>query len=151
MKKYRRRKRKNADRNSVRQDIIGLLFLVVIFVCVIGILYGNASKEKEALADEGKIEKTSPPEALFVSEPTPAVTEAVPTPNPEDEIYTFLQGPKSWNSRLEWSGEWGESYVDGGYFGGFGCGLCCMANIYSSLTPYQCSPVDMYHYAKKQL
>lgn len=39
--------------------------------------------------------------------------------------------------------------MDGGSFGGFGCGLCCMANIYSSLTPYQCSPVDMYRYAKK--
>ena len=87
------------------------------------------------------------PETEKTAEPT---TE--PTRKPVDktlQIYTYLQGPKSWNQGIDWSGEWGESYMDGGSFGGFGCGLCCMANIYSSLTPYQCSPVDMYRYAKK--
>lgn len=68
----------------------------------------------------------------------------------EEEIYTFLQGPKSWGERRVWSGEWGESFYDGGSFGGFGCGLCCIANLYSSLTKYQCTPVDAYRYAKKQ-
>ena len=36
-------------------------------------------------------------------------------------------------------------------FGAFGCGLCCMANVYSSVTPsyYKASPVDMYRFAKK--
>lgn len=36
----------------------------------------------------------------------------------------------------------------GNSFGGFGCGLCCMANIYSTLSGYECSPLDMYEYAK---
>lgn len=72
-----------------------------------------------------------------------------PTPKPEKEIYSYLQGPKSWGSRLKWSGEWGVSYYDGGSFGGFGCGLCCVANIYSSLTKYKCTPIDAYKYAKK--
>lgn len=67
----------------------------------------------------------------------------------EEDIYTFLQGPKSWGERRVWSGEWGESFYDGGSFGGFGCGLCCIANLYSSLTEYQCTPVDAYRYAKK--
>lgn len=62
---------------------------------------------------------------------------------------TFLQGPKSWKERREWSGKWGKEMYDGSGFGGFGCGLCCMANIYSSFSPYACSPVDMYKYAKK--
>lgn len=68
----------------------------------------------------------------------------------EEEIYTFLQGPKSWRERRVWSGEWGESFYDGGSFGGFGCGLCCVANLYSSLTKYQCTPQDAYRYAKKK-
>lgn len=68
----------------------------------------------------------------------------------EKEMYTFLQGPKSWGKRLPWSGEWGTSFYDGGSFGGFGCGLCCIANIYSSLTKYQCTPVDAYRYAKRE-
>lgn len=78
-----------------------------------------------------------------------AVKKPRPTPRPEEGVATFLQGPKSWKSRLEWSGEWGDAYYDGGKFGGFGCGLCCMANLYTSLTPYRCSPLDMYRYAKK--
>lgn len=78
--------------------------------------------------------------------PTPVPTA---TPDPTKKIATFLQGPKSWKSRIDWSGKWGETYYDGGSFGGFGCGLCCMANIYCSLTEYKCSPVDMYEYAKK--
>lgn len=72
-----------------------------------------------------------------------------PSPSPQEGVYTYLQGPKSWNSRLPWSGEWSEMYLDGSFFGGFGCGLCCMANVYSTLTKYQCSPLDMYEYTKK--
>lgn len=78
--------------------------------------------------------------------PTPVVT---PTPDPTKKIATFLQGPKSWKKRLNWSGHWGEEYHDGGSFGSFGCGLCCMANIYTTFSDYQCSPIDMYEYAKK--
>lgn len=67
----------------------------------------------------------------------------------ETKIYSFLQGPKSWGKGLAWSGEWSNEYVKGRYFGNFGCGLCCMANIYSTLTDYSCSPWDMYEYAKQ--
>lgn len=68
---------------------------------------------------------------------------------PEDAVYTFLQGPKSWGKRLTWSGKWAETYYDGGKFGAFGCGFCCMANIYSSQTTYEASPVDIYKYTKR--
>lgn len=73
-----------------------------------------------------------------------------PTVDPTEKIATFLQGPKSWKERREWSGKWGKDLYDGGSFGGFGCGLCCMANVYTSLSGgYKASPVDMYQYAKK--
>lgn len=70
-------------------------------------------------------------------------------PDPAEKIATWLQGPKSWKERRAWSGKWGKTYYDGGSFGAFGCGLCCMANIYCSLTEYRCSPIDVYEYAKK--
>ena len=65
----------------------------------------------------------------------------------EQEVYTFLQGPKSWGEGIHWSGEWCTFDVSGNPFGGFGCGLCCMANIYNTLSPYEVSPWDMYGYA----
>ena len=62
-------------------------------------------------------------------------------------VYTFLQGPRAYREGLPWSGDWCEKIVQYNSFGGFGCGLCCMANIYSTLTEYECSPWDMYEFA----
>ena len=41
----------------------------------------------------------------------------------ESDVYSFLQGPKSWGEGRAWSGEWSNQYVRGNYFGNFGCGL----------------------------
>lgn len=65
----------------------------------------------------------------------------------EEEIYTFLQGPRSWGEGISWSGEWATFNISGNPFGGFGCGLCCLANIYDTLSPYEVSPWDMFEYA----
>ncbi|MEE3468511.1 MAG: hypothetical protein VZQ83_08730, partial [Eubacterium sp.] len=91
--------------------------------------------------------------------PTPPVytTEDEPGPEPGEKIgsetmpttATFLQGPKGWKKRIDWSGEWGDKEYDGRRFAGFGCGLCVMANFYTTLTPYACSPISMYKYAKR--
>ena len=91
------------------------------------------------------------------SETEPALTESeypeTETEDPllhrEDSIYTFSQGPVAWESKTPYSGIWCESELDGGLFSVFGCGLCDMAGIYSSLTPYECSPLDMYWLARK--
>ncbi len=98
---------------------------------------------------------------------TKVVTVATPKPTPTEEpdddddfdvevgaeqmpnTATFIQGPKGWRSKADWAGEWGDKEYDGRRFAGFGCGLCVMANFYTSFTPYQCSPVDMYKYTKK--
>lgn len=66
----------------------------------------------------------------------------------EKDIYTFLQGPRSWSEGIPWSGEWCQFHVKGNPFGGFGCGLCCMANIYDTLSPYEVSPLDMFEHAR---
>ncbi len=67
----------------------------------------------------------------------------------DEEVYTFSQGPVAWETRRIWSGKWGDMTVDGNRFGAFGCGFCCMANIYCTLTEYQASPIDVYQYAKQ--
>lgn len=35
--------------------------------------------------------------------------EPEPTQNPEEAVYSFLQGPKSWKEGREWSGKWGKN------------------------------------------
>lgn len=66
----------------------------------------------------------------------------------ESGIYSFLQGPRSYQTGISWSGEWCGFSVEGNTFGSFGCGLCCMANVYNTLSPYEVSPWDMYEHAK---
>lgn len=92
-----------------------------------------------------KILETTPRPAPVQEHP---VTDGYPE-HSEENIFTFLQGPKSWKERIDWSGSWGEEFYDGGSFGGFGCGLCCLANVYSTLSTYQCTPVDMYRFTRK--
>lgn len=75
--------------------------------------------------------------------------EAVDRSQIEADTYTFFQGPWAWKQRLAWSGHWGKEYYDGASFGGFGCGLVCMANVYSTLTAYEASPPELYEYAKQ--
>ncbi|MCR5691859.1 MAG: hypothetical protein K6G62_06525 [Eubacterium sp.] len=97
-------------------------------------------------AGDSEPQQTVSPAAVVSATASPAPTE---TPDPTLQIATFLQGPKSWEARREWSGKWGKQIKDGGSFGGFGCGLCCMANIYTSFSDYKASPLDMYDYAKE--
>ncbi len=67
----------------------------------------------------------------------------------ETDIYTFLQGPRAWSSKADWSGSWCDLVLADQKFSVFGCGLCDLANIYSTLTPFDCSPIDMYEYAQE--
>lgn len=98
-------------------------------------LYAGINREiQEKVFDSGIIEKDFRVRVATVQEQ-------------EDSIYTFLQGPRSFEEKRPWSGEWCQTIVNKNSFGGFGCGHCCMANIYSSLSPYECSPLDMFHYA----
>ncbi len=120
-----------------------------IYVCIlmgIAFVYLGITKKEE-------VKEVSSPKVVEAPKVTTAPTptaQPTPTPDPTEGLATYFQGPRCWNERREWSGEWGEAYYDGGSFGGFGCGLCCMANVYCSFTEYQCSPVDMYKYAKKK-
>lgn len=65
----------------------------------------------------------------------------------EDAVYAFLQGPKSYERKQSGSGDWALANINGNNFSSFGCGACCMANIYSTLSPYECSPLEMCEFA----
>lgn len=129
---------------NIKKIVLALLFIAVAVTAFFAGMSAEKSKTKtaETLSRRAEIHTESTKEPEITEKPIQKV-------NLEEEIYTFLQGPKSWNKRLQWSGEWGVTHYDGGSFGGFGCGLCCIANVYSSLTKYQCTPVDAYRYAKK--
>lgn len=67
----------------------------------------------------------------------------------EEDIYTFMQGPKAWTTGTDWGGSWCDVELYDQKFSVFGCGHCCLANIYSTLTDGDCSPLDMFYYAKE--
>jgi len=128
------------DGKQKRTAAVGLGMIAVLVAAVFWAK--SLGREDAPVMSEAVVAATAPPVQEETRPPNP-------TPKQEKGIYSYLQGPKSWGKRLKWSGEWGVSYYDGGSFGGFGCGLCCIANIYSSLTEYKCTPVDAYKYAKK--
>jgi hypothetical protein len=65
----------------------------------------------------------------------------------EDKIYSFFQRSEAWYQGVPWSGEWSILEYKGKVFSDFGCGLCCMANVYDTLSPYEVSPKDMFNRA----
>lgn len=123
-----------------------LLFFVVVVAAVVKYSAVPDKPSKSMAGSEPKATALHSTSQETVS-PSPAVQS--PTPAPEDSVYTFLQGPKSWKRRLTWSGKWGKTMYDGSSFGAFGCGFCCMANIYCTQTEHRASPVDVYQYSKK--
>lgn len=116
----------------------------------------SGNEENQVTSTPKVINTPLPTETVIEQTQKPKTTKA---PKQQDEtknadttkIYSYFQGPKAWKKKLAWSGYWGDSYIDGRKFGAYGCGLCCMANIYSTITPenYKASPVDMYRFAKK--
>lgn len=133
----------------VKDDYTGMIYMIVpvliismiLLICVSYFRSPDDGADKDVKPVMEEVDKE--PQALSTPE------SSVRPEDRTDEIYTYLQGPQSWKKKREWSGSWGKKHMDGGSFGGFGCGLCCLANVYSSVTPYRCTPVQMYKYAKK--
>jgi hypothetical protein len=136
------------------RNLVWLLF----FFCVL--FYGSSLETEEAPKEESAAVEPERrmPDAGVVASFREKIFDAGIIPydlkvvylTPKEKaakVYTFLQGPRAYGESLPWSGDWCEKIVSSNSFGGFGCGLCCMANIYSTLSPYECSPWDMYEFA----
>ncbi len=134
------------DREKRKKGLI--LLALAVAMALILILGRNTWNGKEKIVTT-TVEKMRHIQDQAVSA---AAVQSAPTPtvNPEDRVYSYFQGPKCWEEQREWSGKWGKEYHDGSSFGAFGCGFCCMANIYSTLTEYECTPLDIYEFSKKR-
>ncbi len=130
--------------NKREKTRMGIMLGLACIMALI-LVFGKNENEKEKAMTTNVESKSAAP----ASTGTAILTAPQPTPGPEDGVYSFLQGPKSWKERRAWSGKWGKETHDGSSFGAFGCGFCCMANIYSTLTEYKCSPLDIYEHSKK--
>lgn len=147
------------QQKKIISAILMFLFGIGIFTAAFWQEKGNKMAEETALTEETEPEillyagicaEFRQNEMVILEENREALAAAASrAEHPERYVYTFLQGPKSWEEGKTWSGEWSNEYVKGNYFGNFGCGLCCMANIYCTLTNYTCSPWDMYEYARQ--
>ena len=131
-----------------RQQIVYAMTGITLIIVIISTVYTvrrtyieiNEGGAVPAMADVPASPK--PPEEIVMSAALEAQdnnSEEIKEKVKEEEIFTFLQGPKSWEERRDWSGAWGRAFYDGGSFGGFGCGLCCLANVYSTESRYQCT------------
>lgn len=125
-------------------------YLILTFVLILSIFFilPKFSNYFSTVSSSNLSYKEELPDEVSTLSPTPS---AAPEKYmvKQDSIYSFSQGPKAWKKKRTWSGSWGNLIIDGNAFGNFGCGFCCMANIYSTLSGYECSPVDMYSYAKE--
>ena len=127
-------------REKIRRGIMLGLAGLMALILVLG------KNEKEDKMETTNVENHTP---APVSTGAAVISTPPPTPTPEHAIYSYLQGPKSWKEKRPWSGKWGKEIHDGSSFGSFGCGFCCMANIYSTITENKCTPLDIYERAKK--
>lgn len=129
----------------------GLLALsaIVLTVFLVRTIQNHVQKKAESAARQEALQQTTESAicVLKISEFAQKKEESI------DEaiwmgsgVYTFLQGPQSWESGAAWSGEWCSFIANGNSFGNFGCGFCCMANIYDTLSAYEISPWDMCEY-----
>lgn len=154
---YRRHKKENGFILSVLLILLAAVFLVMAGISVVREreeMTGTDTAQTQEADDqaftdgeeEAKEKETGEDDGESAGTQAPSWT--VPALN-ETDIYTFTQGPLAWESKTDWGGSWCHEILWGQYFSVFGCGLCDLANIYSTLTPYNCSPLDMYYFAQE--
>ena len=157
-KHYKRKKRRNQSR------LVFAIFMCIFLIIVLSSLllfiimhWGEEEVFPPLLQPETETELAVAP-APATEAPEPVTEEQTVSEKQEEQdfsslvetdIYTFLQGPKAWASKTDWSGTWNSVVLADQEFSVFGCGLCDLANIYSTLTPFDCSPLDMYYYAQE--
>ncbi|MCR5665420.1 MAG: hypothetical protein K6G01_01190 [Eubacterium sp.] len=127
--------------------IIGIVVLLVAGMLFLGVAYVQEKAKHKAQLEEIEQQQAETEEEEEEASTSQQLKEELA--EAERNTYTFLQGPKSWEKSIDWSGEWSGAIVNGNAFGSFGCGLCAMANIYDTLSPYEVSPLRMCKYAQK--
>lgn len=142
--------------NFLQMSRIAQTFLIVLFcgmmITVISQESGYLMSDNNdiVLDSETEIDDKNPSiaqkdDSVTSKEPIGDVTED--NTSKKDGIYSFFQRKEAWYQGVAWSGEWSAFEYKGKVFSDFGCGLCCMANVYDTLSPYEVSPKDMFFHA----
>lgn len=129
----------------------GLILLLIIAIMIAGACGKSRQADHENSSTEVVQTVPNETETVETGEIKDEVTEEEESRSQETGagIYSFLQGQKAWQKQKEWSGEWADYEEAGKVFGHFGCSFCCMANIYSTLSGKECSPLDLFSYTKE--
>lgn len=121
--------------------------IIMLLICVTGTFWGC---RKTAEIMKRQKEETELKVAELSEEVEQSLEEEqAEEERPEDGIFSYLQGVKSYEKGKEWSGAWCYEEAAGQQFSQFGCGLCSMANVYSSMSGRECTPLEMYEYAQE--
>ncbi|MDO4938421.1 MAG: hypothetical protein Q4E54_00460 [Lachnospiraceae bacterium] len=67
----------------------------------------------------------------------------------EQKIYSFVQVPEEYCNDEKWTGDWVEMECGGQKFFYFGCGICCLSNVYSTFYDVPLRPDAMFEWARK--
>ena len=153
---YEKQKKRNRLKTVLALFIFSLLFVIILLILILMLMEMSREKEEPAQTEqlteavlEAVTEEPAETEAVTEAATDAPAVPAGPAPQKETDIYTFSQGPKAWEAKEDFSGSWCQEYQTDQLFSVFGCGLCVLANIYSTLTPCECSPMDMFWYAQE--
>lgn len=67
----------------------------------------------------------------------------------EQKVYSYVQMPWSNYKNIKWTGSWNGIEAGGQKFSNFGCGICALSNIYSTLTGEAVTPYTMFEWCKE--
>jgi len=67
----------------------------------------------------------------------------------EQKVYSYVQMPWSNYKDIKWTGSWNGIEAGGQKFSNFGCGICALSNIYSTLTGEAVTPYTMFEWCKE--
>lgn len=132
----RRRKQKR------RRTLIMSILAVIILVIVVSVCFCTVKQKKKA--NEVSTEKSNQQEQTEEKK-----AETKEEKQPEDDIYTYLQGIKSYEKGKKWTGKWCYEQAGEIQFSSFGCGLCCIANVVSTTTETKIDPGEAYQTAQE--
>ena len=99
-------KKASKDGMTSKRNKILLVILLLVLLFVIG--WANKLVRQKAVKETMTQKNTditiqASPEITATQEPV----QIQPTRNPEDNVYSYLQGPRSWGQKITWSGYWG--------------------------------------------
>lgn len=66
----------------------------------------------------------------------------------EKQICSYVQVPWCMYPHLRWTGPWNGISIGSYKFSSFGCGVCCLSNLYQTITGEKASPYRMYDWCQ---